>query len=61
MLIFFNAGFNVRAIGRIKDGAIVTDLDKISIDQRCVDVGTMVKLHDRFLSELLDKHAPLKI
>ena len=50
----------VRAIGRIKDDAIVKDLDKFSIDQRCVDVDTMVEIYDRFLSELLDKHAPLK-
>ena len=50
----------VRAIRRIKDDAIVKDLDKFSIDQRCVDVDTMVEMYDRFLSELLDKHAPLK-
>ena len=31
----------VRAIRRIKDDAIVKDLDKFSIDQRCVDVDTM--------------------
>ena len=51
---------SVRAIRRIKDDAIVKDLDKFSIDQRCVDVDTMVEMYDRFLSELLDKHAPLK-
>ena len=50
----------VRAIRRIKDDAVVKDLDKFSIDQRCVDVDTMVEMYDRFLSELLDKHAPLK-
>ena len=50
----------VRAIRQIKDDAIVTDLDKFSIYQRYVDVDTMVKMYDRFLSELLDKHAPLK-
>ena len=50
----------VRAIRRIKDDAIVKDLDKFSIDQGCVDVDTMVEMYDRFLSELLDKHAPLK-
>ena len=32
----------VRAIRRIKDDAIVKDLDKFSIDQMCVDVDTMV-------------------
>ena len=48
----------VRAIRRIKDDAIVKDLDKF--DQRCVDVDTMVEMYGRFLSELLDKHAPLK-
>ena len=51
---------SVRAIRRIKDDAIVKDLDKFSIDQRGVDVDTMVEMYDRFLSELLDKHAPLK-
>ena len=51
---------SVRAIRRIKDDAIVKDLDKFSIDQRCVDVDTMVEMYDWFLSELLDKHAPLK-
>ena len=51
---------SVRAIRRIKDDAIVKDLDKFSIDQRCVDVDTMVEMYDRFLSELLDKHVPLK-
>ena len=40
-----------RAIRRIKDDAIVKDLDKFSIDQRCVDVDTMVEMYDRFLSE----------
>ena len=50
----------VRAIRRIKDDAIVKDLDKFSIDQKCVDVDTMVEMYERFLSELLDKHAPLK-
>ena len=52
---------SVRAIRRIKDDAIVKDLDKFSIDQRCVDVDTIVEMYDRFLSELLDKHAPLKM
>ena len=51
---------SVRAIRRKKDDAIVKDLDKFSIDQRCVDVDTMVEMYDRFLSELLDKHAPVK-
>ena len=50
----------VRAIRRIKDDTIDKDLDKFNIDQRCVDVDTMVEMYDRFLSELLDKHAPLK-
>ena len=36
------------------------DLDKFSIDQRCVHMDTMVEMYERFLSELLDKHAPLK-
>ena len=35
---------SVRAIRRIKDDAIVKDLDKFSINQRCVDVDTMVAM-----------------
>ena len=35
-------------------------MDKFSIDQMCVDVDTMVEMYERFLSQLLDKHAPLK-
>ena len=45
---------SVRTIRRINDDAIVKDLDTFSIDQRCVDVDTMVEMYDRFLSELLD-------
>ena len=52
---------SVRAIRPIKIDAIVKDLDNFSINQRCVDVDTMVEMYDRFLAELLDKHAPLKI
>ena len=48
-------------IRRIKDDARIKDMDKFSIDQRCVDVDTMAEMYDQFLSELLDKHAPLKI
>ena len=50
----------VRTIRRIKDDAIVKDREKFSIDQNCVDVDTMVEMYERFLSELLDKHALLK-
>ena len=51
---------SVLTIRRIKDDAIVKDLDKFSIDQRCANVDTMVEMYDQFLSQLLDKHAPLK-
>ena len=51
----------VRVIRRMKGDAIFKDLDKFSIDQRCVDMDTMVEMYERFLSELLDKHVPLKI
>ena len=30
------------------------------MDQRCVDVDTIVDMYERFLSEFLNKHAPLK-
>ena len=51
---------SVRAIRRIKDDTIVKDLNKFSIAQRCVDVDNMVEMYERFLTELPDKHAPLK-
>ena len=34
----------VRAIRRINDDAIVKDLYKFSVDQRCVDVYTMFEM-----------------
>ena len=39
----------VRAIRRIKDDAIFTDLDKFSIGLGCVDVDKIVKLMNVFL------------
>ena len=33
----------VRALPRIKDDALVEDLDKFNIDQGCVDVDIMIE------------------
>ena len=48
----------VRAIRRIKDDALVEYLDKFKADQGCVDVDIMIEKYDKYLSDLLDKHAP---
>ena len=45
---------------RIKDDALAGDLDTLSIYPRCVDMDIMIEQYDKFLSDLLDKHAPLK-
>ena len=50
----------VRAIRRIKDDALTEDLDMFNVDQGCVDVDTMIKQYDKYLSDLLNKHAPKK-
>ena len=39
---------SVRAIRRIKDDALVKDLDKFSNDQGCVYVDTMAEMYDHF-------------
>ena len=36
---------SVRVIRRIKDDAIVKDLEKFSIDQSCIDVDRMVEIN----------------
>ena len=50
----------VRAIRRIKDDALAEDLDRFNVDQGCVDVDTMIEQYDKYLSDLLNKHAPKK-
>ena len=50
----------VRALCRIKDNALVEDMDRFNIDHGCVDVDIMIERYDKFLSDLLDKHAPNK-
>ena len=50
----------VRAIRRIKDDALAEDLDMFNVDQGCVDVDTMIEQYDKYLSDLLNKHAPKK-
>ena len=50
----------VRALRRIKDDALTEDLDRFNVDQGCVNVDTMIEPYDKYLSDLLDKHAPMK-
>ena len=50
----------VRALRRIKDDALAEDLDRFNVDQGCVDVDIMIEQYDKYLSDLLNKHAPKK-
>ena len=50
----------VRALRRIKDDALAEDLDRFYVDQGCVDVDIIMEQYDKYLSDLLDKHAPKK-
>ena len=49
----------VRAL--IKDDALAEDLDRFYVDQGCVDVDIIIEQYDKYLSDLLDKHAPKNI
>ena len=48
----------VRALRWIKDGALAEDLDNFNVDQWCVNVDIMIEQYDKYLSDLLDRHAP---
>ena len=50
----------VRALRLIKDDALTEDLDGFNVDQECVNVDIMIERYDKYLSDLLDKHAPNK-
>ena len=50
----------VRALRQIKDDALAEDLDRFNVDQGCVDVDIMIEQYDKYLSDLLNKHAPKK-
>ena len=58
--IQFEKQIAVRALRRIKDDALAEDMDKFNVDQRCVDVDIMIEQYNKYLSDLLDKHAPKK-
>ena len=45
---------------RIQDDALAEDLDRFNVDQGCVDVDIMIEQYDKYLSDLLNKHAPKK-
>ena len=51
----------VRAPRWIKDDALAEDLDMFNVDQGCVDVDIMIEQYDKYLSDLLDNHAPKSI
>ena len=40
------------------DVLLAEELDKFNVDQWCVDVDIMIEPYNKFLSYLLDKHAP---
>ena len=46
-----------RALRRIKGDALAEDLGRFNVDQGCVDVDIMIEQYDKYLSDLLDKHA----
>ena len=50
----------VRALKRIRGDVLDADLASFIVDEECDDVNVVVTQYDNFLSELLDKHAPLK-
>ena len=49
---------SVRALRRIKDDALAEDLDRFNVDQGCVDVDIMIEQYVKYISDLLNKHAP---
>ena len=51
---------SVRVLRRIKDDALAEDLDRFNVDHGCVDVDIMIEQYDKYLSDLLNKHAPKK-
>ena len=50
----------VRALRRIKDDTLAKDLDRFNVDQGCVNVDIMIEQYDKYVSDLLDRHAPKK-
>ena len=56
----FRKQIAVRALRRIQDDALAEDLDRFNVDQGCVNVDIMIEQYDKYLSDLLDRHAPKK-
>ena len=50
----------VRTLCRIKNDEIAEDLDRFNVDLRCVDVDILIEQYDKYLFDLLNKHAPKK-
>ena len=50
----------VRSLRRIKDDALAEGLDRFNVDQGCVNVDIIIEQYDKYLYDLLDKHAPMK-
>ena len=50
----------IRALRRIKDDALDEDLERVNVDQGCVDVYIMIEQYDKYVSDLLAIHAPKK-
>ena len=57
---FRTGQISVIALRRIKDDALAEDLDRFNVDQGYVDVDIMIEQYDKYLSDLLNKHAPNK-
>ena len=43
---------------RIKDDVLAEDLDRFNVDQGCGNVDILIEQYDKYLSDLLDRHAP---
>ena len=48
----------IRALRPIKDDALAEDLDMFNVDQGCVNVVILIEQYDKYLSDLLERHAP---
>ena len=52
---------NIKVIkGSYQDDALAEVLDRFTVDQGCVNVDIMIEQYDKYLSDLLDRHAPKK-
>ena len=51
---------SIRSRRRIQDDALAEDLDRLKVDQGCVNVDIIIEPYDQYVSDLLDRHASKK-